>query len=428
MTQPEAMKIMRSGANVFLTGEPGAGKTYLLNQFLAWAEDAGKKVACTASTGMAASHINGSTIHSWSGLGIKEIITKDDIRKTKENDRLRKRYINTDILVIDEVSMLHGHRLDMVNVLAKAIRGGDKPFGGLQVILVGDLFQLPPVTRDSSELDFVHLSHSWDELDLKICYLTEQHRQASEDQLLDLLIAMRRGTLDRGHTGILQAAMHAKAPENVTRLYSHNADVDTINAQHLNALPGKPKVFNMSVDGPDKYKIEALKKNVLAPERLMLKVGAEVMFVANNWDAGFFNGLRGRVVKFTNSGKPVVETKRGRIVAKNHKWQTKEDDRVLAEVEQIPLRLAWAITIHKSQGMTLEAADVDLRRAFTPGMGYVALSRVESLDGLYLQGFNDTALKMHAEIYELDELLKAASALLCDDLETAHKNLYKEPK
>lgn len=415
MTQPEAIEVLHSGANVFLTGPPGSGKTFVLNQFIEEAGAEGKHIAITASTGMAASHIGGVTIHSWSGLGIKELITKDDIRRARNDSRLVKRYNKADILVIDEVSMLHGHRLDMVNVMAKAVRESNEPFGGLQVILVGDLFQLPPVNRESDEIDFVHLSNAWDELDLKVCYLTEQHRQSEGDTLLELLLGMRLNRTQKEFLAVLETRVGLKAPDNVTRLYSHNVDVDSINQSHLDALQGKSKEYWMSLDG-DKYKREALAKNILAPQKLELKVGAEVMFVANNFQEHYFNGLRGRVVKFNKAGKPVVQLKNGRkLTVDRHEWTVKEGDHVVASAEQIPLRLAWAITIHKSQGMSLDAADVDLSKAFTPGMGYVALSRVRSIDGLYLKGFNATALLMHEEIFELDAQLQAASEVLCKE-------------
>jgi ATP-dependent DNA helicase PIF1 len=412
MTQAEAIKIMNSGANVFLTGPPGSGKTFVLNEFIEEAEQNGKSVAITASTGMAASHIGGVTIHSWSGLGISEMITKDDLRKAKNNNRLVKRIRNASTLVIDEVSMLHGHRLDMVNVLTKHLRDSREPFGGMQVILVGDLFQLPPVSRDTTELDFAHLSNSWEELGLKICYLTEQHRQEGNDLLLEILQAMRSNAVSETHLKLLQNRIVETNSETVTKLYSHNIDVDAINWAHLDALPGKVKRFSMIVDG-DKYRREALVKNILAPQQLELKVGAEVMFVANDFKAGFFNGTRGKITRFAKSGDPIVKLKSGRTFAVGmHTWAIKEDDRVIASAEQIPLRLAWAITIHKSQGMSLDAANVDLSKAFTPGMGYVALSRVRSLDGLYLQGINDMALLMHEQIYGFDAQLREASELL----------------
>lgn len=410
MTQKTALKIMLSGANVFLTGAPGAGKTYVLNDFIETARDEGKHVAVTASTGIAASHIGGTTIHSWSGTGIKEMISKEDLQGYAANKRLRKRYNKADILVIDEVSMLHGTRLDMVNIIAKKLRGNKQPFGGLQVILVGDLFQLPPVSRDTPKFDFAYKSYAWENLHLKICYLTEQHRQEGNDSLLGILEAMRQGNLTDSHKATLSARLKAHAdPKMVTRLYSHNIDVDTINQEHLDAIKSKPHFYNMVVDGND-YLVQTLKKNVLAPEKLELKVGAEVMFVANNFSEGFVNGTRGTVKKFTKAGDPVIKLKTGRsLVVEPHTWSIKEDERVLASVEQMPLRLAWAITIHKSQGMSLDSAEVDLSKAFQPAMGYVALSRIRSLDGLYLQGINEMALMMHEDIYELDVQLREAS-------------------
>lgn len=405
MTQSEAIKIMLSGKNVFLTGAPGAGKTYTLNQFIDEAEEKGKNVAITASTGIAASHIGGTTIHSFSGLGIAEVLTPELIDKVIGNRRVVKRYKNTDVLVIDEVSMLHGKRLDMINHIAKLIRKSQKAFGGMQVILVGDLYQLPPVNRESAEIDFVHYSKSWKELDLRICYITEQHRQEGNDPLLDILKAMRDNNITAEHRSLL-ANRSEVGGDKLTRLFSHNVDVDAINEQKLRELSGKSKHWKMHKSG-DKYKLESLAKNVLAPEDLELRVGAEVMFVANNFEVGFVNGTRGTVIGFhKKSGHPVVKLESGRkLKVERHSWKMKEDEKIVAEVEQIPLRLAWAITIHKSQGMSLDAAIVDLSKAFTPGMGYVALSRVRSLNGLYLNGINDLALQMHEEIYALDALL-----------------------
>ena len=410
MRQAQALNVMMSGANVFLTGAPGAGKTYVLNQFVGRAMRAGKRLAVTASTGIAASHISGTTIHSWSGLGILDSLSSDDLKKFGGSDRLAKRYNGVDILIIDEVSMLHGARLDMVNQLAKVLRGNDKPFGGLQIILVGDLFQLPPISRGTNVLDFVHLSNAWQELDPRICYLTEQHRQQGNDKLLGLLEAMRLNELDEEHGVLLHERTHLVPPEDtvITRLYSHNIDVDAINQKHLDALPGESKSFHMFGKG-SKTKLEQLSKSLLAPDILELKIGAEVMFVANNFAEGFVNGSRGQVMDFDGS-TPIVQLTSGRkIFVQQHSWSLSEDGKIRAEISQLPLRLAWAITIHKSQGMSLDAAEIDLSKAFTPGMGYVALSRVRSLGGLYLQGLNRMALNMHPQIYSLDEELRRSS-------------------
>lgn len=420
MRQKQALAVMMSGQNVFLTGAPGAGKTYVLNQFVKRAQRAGKRVAVTASTGIAASHLGGTTIHSWSGLGILDSLMPEDLKRLGGADRLIKRYNSTDILVIDEVSMLHGARLDMINELAKVLRASTKPYGGMQVILVGDLFQLPPVSRGygPAGFDFAHMSQAWAELELKICYINEQHRQQTEDGLLNLLQAMRDGSFDTMHHELLQERMGAapQAVRAVTRLYSHNVDVESINDKHLQSINDQEYSYEMETKGTA-AKIEQLAKGLLAPPVLTLKVGAEVMFVANNFGEGFVNGSRGMVVNFENK-TPQVRLTNGRVIdVAPHSWSLNEDGRVRAEISQLPLRLAWAITIHKSQGMSLDAAEIDLSRAFTPGMGYVALSRVRSLDGLYLQGFNETALQMHPQIFELDRELRIASAELADQTE-----------
>ena len=420
-----------SGKNVFLTGAPGAGKTYVLNQFIKRAERAGKRVAVTASTGIAASHLGGTTIHSWSGLGIIDALSPEDLDRLGGADRLVKRYNSVDVLVIDEVSMLHGQRLNMVNDLAKVLRGNDKAFGGMQVILVGDLFQLPPVSRGNGPIDFVHLSDAWADLNPSICYITEQHRQQGSDQLLEFLEAMRANDVNEDSGQVITDRIGREPGEDeiITRLYSHNIDVETINQKHLQAIPDSSKKFAMQTKG-SKAKIEQLMKGMLTPEILELKVGAEVMFVANNFAEGFVNGSRGRIIAFDKASNPIVRMTNNRLITvEPHTWSLNEDGLVRAEVTQLPLRLAWAITIHKSQGMSLDAAEIDLSRAFTPGMGYVALSRVRSIDGLYLKGLNAMAMHLHPQVYEFDEHLRGHSEELAsitedieDEIEQAARN------
>jgi len=415
MRQAQALAVMLAGNSVFLTGPPGAGKTYVLNEFIRRAQRQGRTVAVTASTGIAATHIGGMTIHSWSGLGVREGLSDWDRERLQSAAHLVKRYNAADVLVIDEVSMLHGRRLDMVNEVCKLLRKDQAPFGGLQVIMVGDLFQLPPVNRGSELVDFAHTSAAWQELNPKICYLTEQHRQQN-DGLLDLLNAMRAGDVGEHHETMLseRLELHPDDTEPVTRLYAHNLDVESINQQHLAAIDSDTKLFVMQTKGAA-AKVEQLSKSVLAPGQLELKVGAEVMFVANNFQQGFVNGSRGRVVGFRQE-MPLVElTSNGRTIrVEPHTWTLTEDDRKKAEVSQLPLRLAWAITIHKSQGMSLDAAEIDLSRSFTPGMGYVALSRVRSIDGIYLKGINQMALAMHPQIFAFDAQLRAASEALAE--------------
>ena len=413
MRQRQALQVMLSGNNTFLTGAPGAGKTYVLNDFINRSLRLGKRIAVTASTGIAASHIGGTTIHSWSGLGILDFLSEEDKKRLGNSEKLIKRYNGVDILVIDEVSMLHGARLDMISTVAKMLRKSDKPFGGMQVILVGDLFQLPPVSRGVQKFDFIHNAEAWQELDLKICYITEQHRQTADDQLLKFLELMRSSELNEINGEIVTSRVGLKPKDGqvITRLYSHNIDVESINKQHLDAIPTAPKTFQMQTKGSS-AKVEQLTKGLLANEVLELKIGAEVMFVANNFAEGYVNGSRGQIIDFDNS-QPVVELNNGRIVVvEPHNWSLNEDGKIRAEVWQLPLRLAWAITIHKSQGMSLDAAEIDLSRAFTPGMGYVALSRVRSLGGLYLKGLNNMAMTMNPDISELDNQLRTSSTTL----------------
>ena len=407
MTQAEALELMHSGANVFLTGEPGAGKTYTLNKFIEEAQAKHKRIAITASTGIAASHIGGTTIHSWSGLGIADSISDAELDRMSYKQQIMERYNRCDILIIDEVSMLHGSRLDMVDRACRWVRHNERPFGGLQVILVGDMFQLPPVTRGSDETDYAHHSNAWRVAELNPAYLTEQHRQGADDELLDILREMRNGGISKAHIDLLNTRTGLPVDEHITKLYTHNVDVDTLNNNKLNQLDGQMHTFKMTGKGQD-WQIDKLKKNLLCPEKLQLKVDAEVMFVANDFDAGFVNGTRGRVIAFER-GNPIVETTDGlRIQVEEHTWRqfNETGEYVVAEVSQTPLRLAWAVTIHKSQGMSLDAAEIDLSKAFVPGMGYVALSRVRSLDGLFLGGLGPQALLLDRDIYEFDKALK----------------------
>jgi ATP-dependent exoDNAse (exonuclease V) alpha subunit len=406
MTQPEAIEIMLSGKNVFLTGEPGAGKTYTLNKYIRQAKEAGKRIAMTASTGIAASHIDGMTIHSWSGLGIKDSIQDWEIDKMAWQPKFMEKYNTVDVLVIDEISMLHGSRLDMLNRVAKWLRNNPAPFGGLQVIFVGDLFQLPPVTKGSQVSDWVHESEAWLEAKPQACYLTEQHRQGADSELLTVLREMRAGSLSPQSHQLLKSRIIKLDDDTVTRLYTHNLDVDALNRGMLAKLPAKTHRFHMTDTG-DKYKVDQMKRNLLVPELLELKIDAEVMFCANDFEAGFVNGTRGRVIDFTKNGDPIVLTTDGHeIVAGDHTWRLFHDRGFeIASVTQKPLRLAWAVTVHKSQGLSLDAAIIDLSQAFTPGMGYVALSRVRSLEGLYLVGMNEQALMMNQQIAKYDKEL-----------------------
>jgi ATP-dependent DNA helicase PIF1 len=406
MTQEEALSILKSGANLFLTGEPGSGKTYTINCYIAWLRERGVEPAITASTGIAATHVGGMTIHAWSGVGVKRELSDWDLEALLEREPLVRRVRAAKVLIIDEVSMLDAHLLGLVDRAVKTLRGSELPFGGLQVIFVGDFFQLPPVSKDE-ESQFAFESPAWEEANPLYCYLSEQHRQEDGD-FLHLLGALRQGELEPLHYEMLQARKQEPASGVVTRLYPHNADVDRLNNEALATIAKPERAYAMQAEG-NKTLVESLKRGCLSPERLALKEGASVMFTRNNFEHGYVNGTLGTVVGFSPSAFPLVKTRGGVIEASPEEWRIDDRGRTLAKITQVPLRLAWAITVHKSQGMSLDSALMDLSQAFEYGQGYVALSRVRSLDGLYLSGFNQRALEVHPAILERDAQFKQSS-------------------
>lgn len=415
MTQQEAMEILKMGYNVYLTGQPGSGKTFLLNKYIDYLKRDHRGVAVTASTGIAATHMQGVTIHSWSGLGIKEKLTETDVRKLLKRNYLKKRFRHTGVLIIDEISMLHAFQFDLINYICRVFKNSAEAFGGMQVVCSGDFFQLPPVAKKGKP-EFVTKSDAWKSMDIKICYLEEQYRQEN-GALLTLLNHIRSNEIDEPRELLVNRKFKEKMFSIVpTKLYTHNVDVDAINNFELAKIDGKKFVYQMQSEG-QKNIVAVLKKGCLAPERLVLKKGAKVMFIKNNFNRGYVNGTLGEVIGFDADKLPVIETARGEhIVATLASWTVEEDDIVKAKVTQIPLRLAWAITVHKSQGMNLDAAEIDLSKSFVEGMGYVALSRLRSLAGLKLRGINELALMVNQEILEQDKKLKQISQEAARDL------------
>ncbi|MBY0544111.1 MAG: helix-turn-helix domain-containing protein, partial [Gammaproteobacteria bacterium] len=383
-------------------------------------------VAVTASTGIAATHLQGKTIHSWSGIGTRDHLTQKDFEKLQTTPHIKRNYKNTKVLIIDEISMLHKHQLDMVDAIARHLLDSEEIFGNIQVVVCGDFFQLPPVSSAplSEEKQFAFEASSWEKGGFHVCYLHEQHRQAN-DPLHAILNDIRKGTAGE-QTKVPLRTRYKKEPDGATKatkLYSRNMNVDAINEAELAMLSGQEKIFTMATEGPTAL-TDALKKSCLALEQLKLKIGTEVMFIKNHMLGNYVNGTRSVVVGFDkNEGWPVVKTYDQQIiVGYPEEWKYEENGIVRATITQVPLRLAWAITIHKSQGMTLDAAEIDLSDAFEPGMGYVALSRVRRLNGLKLMGLNEMALKVHPKILKHDQIFQENSAAVIKELQALTDN------
>lgn len=410
MDQAQALKILKSKQNIFLTGSAGTGKTFLLNKFIGYLKRKKIKISVTASTGIAATHLGGRTIHSWSGMGIEKKLDDKQIRKLLRKEKLRESIKETEVLIVDEISMLDAARLDLLNKICQAARGPFLPFGGLQIIICGDFFQLPPVNKEREEIKFAYESMAWEDAKIKVCYLDQQYRQ-NDFEFVEILNRIRENRADENILDKLKTRLFKRINCSIkpTKLYTHNADVDEINDCELAKIREKEMIYQMDSKGPEKI-TDFLKKNCLTPEKLSLKIGAVVMFVKNNFQKGYVNGTLGRVLNFNKNNLPIVETKSGdKITADPVSWELEENGEVVAEIRQIPLRLAWAITVHKSQGMSLDAAEIDLSKSFECGMGYVALSRVRRLDGIKLMGINQMALQVNQEIVEKDKEFRKLS-------------------
>ena len=431
MQQEKALALLKSGKNIFLTGSAGTGKTYVLNQYITYLKERKVPVAITASTGIAATHMNGMTIHSWAGFGIRERLTRANLVTMRTKKYLKKHLEESMVLIIDEISMLHKNQLDMVDEVLRFFKEDDQAFGGIQLVLCGDFFQLPPIGRneENNRDKFAFMSQAWLDARLNICYLTEQYRQEGDNVLNEILNGIRSGTLTQHSLELLKKSggHFLDQKETPTKLFTHNADVDQINNSEQEKLPGRPRKYKASTKGNQKL-VETLKKSVLAPEYLELKVDAKVMFVRNNHEQGYVNGTLGQVVDFNKEGFPIVKTIRGkRITVKQETWGIHDDHgKVLASLDQIPLRLAWAITVHKCQGMTLDAALIDLSKTFERGQGYVALSRLKSIENLRLTGFNEVALRVDGLARKADRRFQELSEIV--DAENDLKTLEAEAK
>ncbi len=419
MKQLSALTILQTGRNVFLTGAAGTGKTHVLRQYISYLRDHSIFPTIVAPTGIAASHLGGMTIHSCFGLGPFDEEPGDlSLKKSLDRPGVKKRLKHMNVLIVDEVSMLSPVLFSVMDRMFRMAKESDELFGGIQIIFSGDFFQLPPVAR-GQERRYVWQTSLWEELELVVCYLHEKYRQ-KDPALLELLQEIRRGEVSEDSMNHLRRR-YRKHPEGkgiITKLYTHNADIDRINYEALKLLDTDEYVFQYESYGT-KGAIEKLVNNSLMQAELRLKEGATVMFVKNSQDGKFVNGTLGTIVGFSEDRLPLVETKQGVIEAERMEWKEEDDKgKTVASVWQVPLRLAWAITVHKSQGMTLDAAEIDLSKTFEVGQGYVALSRLRRFEDLKLMGFNHVALQTAPELLEEDIRMQTFSESYEAELES----------
>ena len=421
MQQSSAFEILKSGKNTFMTGSAGTGKTYVLNQYIRYLKERKIYPSILAPTGIAASHLGGQTIHSFFSLGIRDQIDEEFLDSLLKKKNLQTRFAKLKVLIIDEVSMISPAIFTAMDIILKGFKKSALAFGGVQVILSGDFFQLPPVSRNNPSKRFAWQSPCWRELDLRTCYLEKKFRQ-DDDDIIHILDEIRSGLITQKTHDLLESRFHQELSIEFTptKLYTHNIDVDRINLQELDALPSPAHIFKSENTG-SKANIEKIFKTSLVLEDMTLKKNAIVIFIKNNQELGYVNGTTGMVTGFDKDTKmPIVKLSNNRLIdVARENWVVENaKGEVSAKVSQLPLRLAWAITIHKSQGMTLQSAEIDLSKTFESGQGYVALSRIKSLQGLRLMGINDMALQVDPLIRSIDDRIKGASIKAFDEIDT----------
>jgi ATP-dependent exoDNAse (exonuclease V) alpha subunit len=363
-------------------------------------------------------HCCAKTIHSWAGIGLGNGDNYVIANRVASSKYKKANWKKVQLLIIDEVSMMSVKLLELLNLTAKKCRNTQQIFGGIQIICSGDLFQLPPIAKNGKNADFVHKSEIWQDMNIKMCYLQEQYRQ-NDKVFSQVLNDIRSNDITTETVKILKNRIRRRIKSKVkaTKLYTHNVDVDRINQEALDKIKRKKHHFYMVATGNSLF-LDSLKRTCGTSETLELKVGSAVMFVKNNLEEGYVNGTLGKVVDFSDYGFPIVQTVDEReITAFPVSWSMEEEGKKEAEISQVPLRLAWAITVHKSQGMSLDLAEIDLSKSFVQGMGYVALSRVRSLQGIRLLGINRMALTVNPEVVKLDKIFRELSVLVVDDLD-----------
>jgi len=400
-------KEVAAGNNIFLTGEAGSGKSFCTKILKDFLNQEGIPYGIAASTGVAALNVDGLTIHSWAGMGLADESVDSIINNSvNRNKKARARIRDSKILIIDEISMLSADFLDKLNEVLQYFRFDMSPFGGMQMIFVGDFLQLPPVFKTVNQKGFCFESSSWKNAKIKNVVLKTVMRQDNSSDFARMLNDIRLGKTDS--LSVLQSRVDAKFPNDgiqPIKIYCKNVDVDTFNKQELLKIKEESRHFH-SIDNGSEHHIKFFDRNCPAPKILELKKGAQVMLLKNiDLDRGLVNGSIGKVESFCTAGVE-VKFSAGKAIVEIDEWSIKEQAigfdkktfyKKIATREQIPLKLAWASTVHKCQGSTLDRVELDLNEAFATGQVYVALSRVRNLESLSVKPFSKDKIIVNKE-------------------------------
>ncbi|KAM5338543.1 ATP-dependent DNA helicase PIF1 isoform 2-T2 [Glossophaga mutica] len=395
--QAAVLRVVLKGQSIFFTGSAGTGKSYLLKRILGSLPPTG--TVATASTGVAACHIGGTTLHAFAGIGSGQASLAQCVALA-QRPGVRQGWLSCQRLVIDEISMVEADLFDKLEAVARAVRQQNKPFGGIQLIICGDFLQLPPVTKGSQPPQFCFQAKSWRRCVPVTLELTKPSPHRCSEEVTRQLQAT--ATHQVGRDGIV-----------ATRLCTHQDDVALTNERRLQELPGKVHSFEAMDSDPE----QARTLDVQCPvsKLLQLKLGAQVMLVKNlAVSRGLVNGARGVVVGFEMEGRglPQVRFLCGVTeVIRADRWTVQATGGQLLSRRQLPLQLAWAISIHKSQGMSLDCVEISLSRVFASGQAYVALSRARSLQGLRVLDFDPTVVRCDPRVLRFYATLRRSSDL-----------------
>ena len=345
-TVPSGFLLVRRNNKIFISGN--SGKSYTLNQFIRHLHTNKIPVAITASTGIASTLVNGSTIHSFASIGIKDTLTAADIHNIRMRAPISSKIKAIKVLIIDEISMLHYKQFEMVSYVLKSIRNDYRPFGGVQIIVAGDFYQLPPVGNEDISKRFAFMSRAWVEAQFNVCYLTEQHRQ-SNSELTNILNSIRDNTVNDNIISLLDSKIvdNDLNHDDSTKLYTHNLSVDNYNNKKNSSLEGDSRLYKAKTTGTESN-VRSLVTNILSPPELELKVGSRVMFTKNSPDGDYVNGTIGTVTKMS-ANSVIVKTLDDKLIGVERQEWVKEDmyGSVIATYNQLPLKLSWAVTVHK---------------------------------------------------------------------------------